>query len=51
LAKFPTATFKSTKVSDKIELHITAEAAEAKGYADHLKARAAAAAAEAAKKD
>ena len=39
------------QVSDKIELHITAEAAEAKGYADHLKARAAAAAAEAAKKD
>jgi polyisoprenoid-binding protein YceI len=38
------------QVSDKIELHITAEAAEAKGYADFLKARAAAAAA-AAKKD
>jgi polyisoprenoid-binding protein YceI len=31
------------QVSDKIELHITAEAAEAKGYADFLKARAAAA--------
>ena len=38
------------QVSDQIELHITAEAAEAKGYAESLKARAAAAA-EAAKKN
>jgi polyisoprenoid-binding protein YceI len=38
------------QVSDQIELHITAEAAEAKGYAESLKARAAAAA-QAAKKN
>jgi len=39
------------QVSDEIRLHITAEAAEAKGYADFLKAQAAREAAQAAKKD
>lgn len=39
------------QVSDAIDLHITAEAAEAKGYADYLKAQADRAAARAAKKD
>jgi polyisoprenoid-binding protein YceI len=39
------------QVSDAIDLHITAEAAEAKGYADYLKAQAAKAAARASKKD
>ena len=38
------------QVSDAIDLHITAEAAEAKGYADYLKAQAAKAAARAAAK-
>jgi polyisoprenoid-binding protein YceI len=39
------------QVSDAVDLHITAEAAEAKGYADYLKAQADRAAARAAKKD
>jgi polyisoprenoid-binding protein YceI len=38
------------QVSDEIRLHITAEAAEAKGYADYLKAQAAEEAAKDAKK-
>ena len=38
------------QVSDAIDLHITAEAAEAKGYAEYLKAQAAKAAARAAAK-
>jgi polyisoprenoid-binding protein YceI len=39
------------QVGDAIELHITAEAAEAKGYAEYLRAQEAKAAAQATKKD